>query len=129
MRNSSLLMLTFLITSVCSVLLAGCGGSGTSPNPAPTAATGTVNQNGQPVSSVVLNFQPTGAGALPAAVPVSDGKFEAQINPGRYTWYISEGSGADSRKAFATISEEFRAGSLDRQIDVAPGTALQLEIK
>lgn len=127
MRKSS--VLTFLITTVCSVLLIGCGVSGTSPNPAPTAAGGTVNQNGQPVSSVVLNFQPTGAGALPAAVPVTDGKFEAQINPGRYTWYISEGSGTDSKKSFAAISEEFRAGSLDRQIDVIPGTSLQLEIR
>ncbi len=126
MRNSSVLQ--FLVISVCSVFLVGCGGSVTTPNPEPTAVTGTVIQKGQPVANVVLNFQPTGAGALPAVVPLKDGKFEAQISPGRYTWYLSEGSGAESRKAFATISEEFQAGSLDRQIDVEPGKPLQLEV-
>ena len=127
MRNTSVFGL--FILSISSVFLSGCGDSGTAPNPEPTAVTGTVLQNGQPVSAVVLNFQPTGPGALPAAIPLKEGKFDAQISPGRYTWYVSEGADADSKKAFAAISEEFHAGSLDRQIDVKPATALQLEVK
>jgi len=105
-----------------AISVAGCGS--VTPNPDPAGVTGTVTHDGKPVSSVVLHFQPTGAGAQ-AMVTVTDGAFEADLMPGTYTYYITKGSSAE---AIATVDPKFAAGALDRQIEVSPGAALEIQL-
>jgi len=80
---------------------------------------GSVTVGGQPVSNVILQFQPTGEG-LPAPIPVTDGKYTATILPGQYAYFIGEGTDV---KAFESVPAEFRAATLDRQITVSSSTS------
>lgn len=105
-----------------SLALAGCGG--VTPNPEPIGVSGTVTHGGKPVSSVILNFQPTGVGTQ-AMVTVTDGAFEADLTPGTYTYYITKGN---SIEAIATVDPKYAAGSLDRQIEVKGGSQLEIEL-
>jgi hypothetical protein len=125
MRSASLV--TFI--TLCSMVI-GCGGTTPGANPAAVAVTGNVVRDGKPVSDVVLNLQPTGPGALPLAVTLKDGKFEAQVNPGKYTWYFSEASKdvKDAKKAFAAIPTSLQEGSMDRQIDVESGKPIEISV-
>ena len=111
-------------------MVIGCGGTTPGANPAAVAVTGNVVRDGKPVSDVVLNLQPTGPGALPLAVTLKDGKFEAQVNPGKYTWYFSEASKdvKDAKKAFAAIPTSLQEGSMDRQIDVESGKPIEISV-
>ena len=86
---------------------------------------GRVTKGGRPVSDVVLNLQPTGDGTQ-ATLPVKGGDFRGSITPGKYTYYISEANG--KTKAFASIPEKYREGSLDRQIEIEKGKSLDLTL-
>lgn len=99
------------------VAAAGCGS--VKMNPEPVNVSGSVTVGGQPVSNVILQFQPTGDG-LPAPVPVADGKFTASILPGQYAYFIGEGT---DLKAYEAVPAEFRAATLDRQITVSSSTS------
>jgi hypothetical protein len=94
-------------------------------NPDPVEVSGTVQAGGKSVTDVVLNLQPTGQGGQ-ATIPVKNGEFRGSVIPGRYTWYFTE---TRNTAAFRTIPEKYRAGSLDRQIDVKPGAALNLSME
>jgi len=102
--------------------VAGCGN--VTPNPDPVGVTGKVTHAGKPVESVILHFQPTGEGAQ-AMVTVANGEFQADIMPGTYTYYITKGNSAE---AIATIDPKFASGALDRQVEVAAGSALEIEL-
>jgi hypothetical protein len=107
------------------LLLGGCGYRDPGKNPDPVEVSGQVTKGGRPVSDVVLNFQPTGDGTQ-AAVPLKGGAFHGNITPGKYTYFISEVNGKS--KAFASIPEKYRAGSLDRQIEIEKGQSLDLTL-
>jgi len=102
--------------TVLAFVLAGCGAQ------APTAESveimAKVTKGGQPVVDVDLNFQPTGAG-LPRVIKLKDdGQFLTTMIPGTYTYYFTPGSRKD---AFEKIPAEYRAASMDRQIEINDG--------
>ncbi len=100
-------------TWLCALLFCGCGvHPGT--NPDPIQIVGSVLHNGKPISDVVLNLQATGAG-VQATLPIRNGTFQGNIVPGRYTFFISEGTSAG---AFKAIPPKYHQGSLDRQFDI-----------
>jgi hypothetical protein len=107
------------------LLIVGCGFKDPGKNPDPVEVSGRVTKGGRPVSDVVLNFQSTGEGTQ-AAMPVKGGDFRGAITPGKYTYYISEVSGKTT--AFAAIPEKYRAGSMDRQIEIESGKPLDLTL-
>jgi hypothetical protein len=114
---------------VLAAAMIGCGGSvnvGTNLEPVPIS--GTVVQAGKPVSGVLLNLQPTGAGNLPVAVEVKNGAFQAQAAPGRYTWFFEPSKDTAQAKAIEAIPEKYQRGAMDRQIDVASGSTLELKL-
>ena len=111
------------ISPLLGLVLVGCAGD-PGRNPDPVEVTGSVRVAGKPVTDVVLNLQPTGAGGQ-AAVPVRNGEFKGTVVPGRYTYYFTEGR---APAAYRAIPEKYRAGSLDRQIDVGPGDRLTLNL-
>lgn len=104
-------------------VLIGCGiNPGT--NPDPVDITGTVTLNNKPLSDVTFNLQPTGTGTQ-AALPVKGGEFKGKVTPGRYTYFISEGTKA---AAFKSVPSKYQLGSMDRQVDVAAGTKLEIKL-
>ena len=108
----------FLILFTAAV---GCGGVNATPFSEPVSVTGNVQMAGKPATDIAINFQPTGDG-LPAVVQVKDGKFEAQVTPGKYTWFVSKASSKTGERTLSTVPAAFQQGSLDRQIEVtAPG--------
>lgn len=106
------------------VFAIGC--SGTAPKAADmTEITGTVTMGGQPVSDVVLNLQPTGEGTI-AAIPVQQGKIKAMVTPGKYTYYITETP--KGKAVMAKLNPKYLAGAMDRQIDIAAGSTLNITL-
>jgi hypothetical protein len=105
------------------LVLIGCS-RGSGPNPDPIEVSGTVQLAGKPVTDVVLNLQPTGTGGQ-AAIPVKNGEFHGSVIPGRYTWYFTE---TKNLTAYRAIPEKYRAGSMDRQIDISSGAKLTLSM-
>ena len=95
----------------------------------PVDISGSVTVGDKPVSNVILNFQPTGAGTLPVMIPIKDGKFETTASPGRYAWYFEETKDGKNAKEFEAIPVEYRAADLDRQIDVSAGAELEFAIE
>lgn len=85
---------------------------------------GRVSQGGKVVTDVTFNLQPTGMGTQ-ATLPIKDGEFKGKVTPGRYTYYITEGS---KPAAYTGIPEKYRAGSMDRQIDVTAGSTLNITL-
>lgn len=102
----------------------GCGGVSITPNPDPIPVSGKVTVGGKPVTDVKINFQATEIG-LPAVADVKDGAFTANIVPGKYTYYFTEGKKPAS---FKSIPDAYRIGSLDRQKEITDGSALELAL-
>ena len=106
-------------------LLCGCGGVDPGTNPDPIDLTVNVTMAGKPANDLKFNFQPTGPGALPAVVDVVNGKVQAKVNPGMYTYYITAGK---SPAIFNAVPKAYHEGSLDRQIEVKPGETLEVKL-
>jgi len=53
-----------------------------------------------------------------ATLPVTNGSTKGVVTPGKYTYYLSQ---ASNPAAFEAIPEKFRAGSMDRQIEIKAG--------
>ena len=113
-----------VVALICGLLLlSGCGVSVT-PNPEPVDVSVTVTAGGKPVTDVKFNFQPIGDG-LPAVVDLTDGKLQAKVTPGEYTWFVSPGKKENS---FAAIPAVYHEGSLDRQLKVNGGDVIELKL-
>lgn len=99
----------------------GCGGVTATPFSEPVSVTGNVQMAGKPATDIAINFQPTGDG-LPAVVQVKDGKFEAQVTPGKYTWFVSQASSKTGERSLSKVPAAFQQGSMERQFEVTgPG--------
>ncbi|MCI0376870.1 MAG: hypothetical protein L0215_04640 [Gemmataceae bacterium] len=108
---------------LASLSLLGCGAH-SGKNPDPVEVEGRVTLKSKPVSGVTLQLQPTGTGTQ-ASLPLKDGTFRGSVTPGKYTYYVSEGS---NTAAFQVIPEKYRAGALDRQIHIGAGSKLDLTL-
>ena len=101
--------------------IAGCGGVSVTANPDPVAVTGNVTLAGKPATDIVVNLQPI-EGGLPAVVTVKDGKFEAQVTPGKYTYFVTKASTPSGERSLAKVPAVFLQGAMDRVIEVTgPG--------
>jgi hypothetical protein len=113
-------------------LLAGCGYETPLPS-TPAEVTGRVAGT---VKDAYLIFHPVGGAAQPAAVKLgAEGKFQATLTAGQYTWYLGvpETAGKTDRaraeKALKAVPAPFQQPSMDRRVDVAPGTVLDLAVR
>jgi len=110
--------LTVLIVSALA-LVVGCNSVDPGKSADMVDVSGTVSRGGKPVTDVTLNLQPTAKGSTQAALPVKNGQFKGKVTPGKYTYYVTEGS---NPAAFQAIPEKFHLGAADRQIEVDAGT-------
>lgn len=97
-------------------------------NPDPVEVTGQVTSaTGKPVTDVVLTFQPVDRGATATAV-VKNGQYKASVIPGTYTFFFAEGPKGVSPAGYNAIPEKYRAGSLDRKVEVKGAGEVNLSI-
>lgn len=113
-----------LLLPVLVLVAFGCGKIVPDANPEAVEVTGRVTQGGKAISDVTLTLQPTGTGTQ-ATLPVKDGNVKGTVTPGKYTYYITEGAKA---AAYKSIPEGYRAGSMDRQIEIKAGTTLDIKL-
>ena len=118
MQRSSALALLLLIAT-------GCGGVSITPTADPVSLSVSVTVAGKPANDINFNFQPV-EGGLPATVLVTNGKFEAQITPGKYTYFITAGK---SPAGFKPVPAAFHAGSLERLIEVKAGEPIDIKLE
>lgn len=108
---------TFLI-----VLLCGCGGINPGINPDPVEVTGKVTSGGRPVNDVTLVFHAI-KGGVQASVLVRQGQFTRAVVPGTYTYYFTKGA---SPAGLTSVPEKYRAGDMERQLQITNGCTLDL---
>lgn len=114
-------MLRLLLSLMLVGAIMGCGGVSVTPNPDPVAVTGNVTLAGKPATDIVVNFQPI-EGGLPAVCTVKDGKFEAQITPGKYTYFVSKAATPTGEKTLSKFPAPLQQGAMDRTVEVTgPG--------
>lgn len=110
---------------LASIALSGCGGYEKTTPGTDVEVSGSVNgPDGKPLKDCMIYFQPTGGLAQPAQFPLKDGKFSGKMLTGTYTYYINAPQMGDVRKGEAAIKglpEGWKAGSLDRQVQVKGG--------
>lgn len=101
--------------------LTGCGGYIQTEAGQQIDVSGIVNgPDSKPLNNVMIHFQATGGAAQGVNFPVKDGKFSGKMNAGKYTYYLG-GEGPKMEAALKSIPQTWKAGSLDRQIDVKAG--------
>jgi len=106
------------------LVIVGCGPSAR-PVPDAVEVSGSVNLAGSPVSDVVLNLHPT-SGGHPVVINVKEGSFTAEVTPGRYAYFFSEGK---VPAAFKAIPSEYLEPSLDREELVISGQSTEVIIE
>lgn len=114
-----------LLLPLLAVVLTGCGKMMPDANPDPVEVAGRVTLNGKGVSDVTLTLQVTGGTGAMATLPVKNGDAKGSVVPGKYTYFIAEGTNA---AAFQKIPNKYRAGAMDRQIEIAAGTTLHITL-
>lgn len=104
------------LISLIALAILSCSGCSSEPrkNPDPVDVTGTVTYKGKPLTDVVLNLQPTGGGH-PVAATVLDGKFKSLVTPGKYCYFITEGS---SPAGLKNVPNEYREATLDLRDEI-----------
>lgn len=121
---SASLRLTVLGLAV--VALAGCGSKATL-NSAPVAVTGKVSQAGQPVSGVVMVFQPLENGHIRELPVQKDGSFTGEFVAGKYAYYVTKPA-AVAPAAPSKVPAQYFQADLSRTVEVEPGTQLAIAL-
>ena len=110
------------------LVLVGCSVN-VGKNDDPVEVTGKVAfATGKPVSDVTLNLQPVKGGGH-AFATVKNGQFKAAVMPGTYTYFIAEGPKGSPPAAFDAIPDKYRAGAMDRQVEIKSGAVLDLKLE
>ena len=119
--------------TLCTVvlILAGCGGYIKTESGKEVEVSGRVNgPDGKPLKDIAIWFQGTGGASQSVMFATkADGTFTGKMNAGKYTFYLGAPLQGDTKKAEIVLKglpEVWKAGALERQIDVSGGT---LEIK
>lgn len=110
------------LCAVIVLLSMGCGGVNVGQVADPVGIIGQLTVEGLPLSGVRLNLQPIGEG-MPTGMAVTEGKFQGDVVPGKYTYFLSAGK---DPAVFKKVPEEYHSGSMDREVDVAAGATLDL---
>ena len=114
-----------LALTVAALTVVGCS-QPTRLNEAPISVSGKVSQGGQPVGDVQVTFQPLEKGH-PGSFPVgADGKFQGELIPGNYAYYVGKSPAPKSDAAIKKIDPKYLEANLTRSVDVAPGQELAI---
>lgn len=131
--NSGLMRRVFPAFATGVLLLTGCGGGASNDLPDLVPVTGTVTQDGKPLSGAVVTFEPATGGGISAGLTDDAGKFEllylqdlVGAVEGAHTVRISKMNGDAGDE---TIPEKFnRHSELMREVKSSGTNDFQIEI-
>jgi len=114
-----------IIVLMLTVGLTGCG-SQAKLKGTPVSVSGKVSQGSQPVSGVVMVFQPLGDGHVREFSIRKDGTFNGELVSGEYAYYIAKPtvSGAGPRK----LPPQYFEANLSRTVSVEPDKLLAITL-
>jgi hypothetical protein len=124
--NRSIFM-RLTVIAVAGVALAGCGSKATL-KPAPVAVSGKVSQAGQPVSGVVMVFQPLDDGYMRELPLQKDGSFNGEFIAGRYAYYVTRPAVPGAAQPPRSLDAKYFHADLTRTVTVEPGTQLAIAL-
>ena len=118
MRLFTLFMLIF-----CFV---GCG-SRVQLKPAPTQVSGKVSRGGQPLSGMVVVFQPLGDGHMREFPIQKDGSFRGELVTGEYAYYLAKRTGPGAMLT-PKLSAKYFEPDMSRTVTVEPDELLAIAL-
>ena len=118
MRLATLLMLVFYFV--------GCS-SEVKLKPTPMSVSGNVSQGGQPLSGMVLVFQPLGDGHVREFPLRKDGSFSGELVSGEYAYYLAKRTGFGAAQAPKPSARYFEA-DMSRTVTVEPDKLLAIAL-
>lgn len=123
MRNAKLLLLLVTASLVgCSYAVELKG--------EPALVQGKIaGSNGRPVGRVLLTLQPLEDGHLTPLEVSADGRFQGELVPGKYAYYVGKSSRSkSSTQALKGVDAKFFEPDMSRTIMVASGTELNIAL-
>ena len=111
----------------CLVLIVAVLGCGKGPVnlSEPVLVNGKVQWRGQPLNDTAISLQPLEQGHMALLRTDSTGKFNAEVIPGKYAYFIDAANNSNRGKV-AGIPSKYQQADLGRTVVVQPGEELQL---
>jgi hypothetical protein len=116
-----------IIVLMSTVGLTGCG-SQAKLKGTPVSVSGKVSQGSQPVSGVVMVFQPLGDGHVREFSIRKDGTFNGELISGEYAYYIAKPTVPGAAKAPIKLSSKYFEADLSRTVSVEPDKLLAIAL-
>jgi hypothetical protein len=107
----------------CSV---GCGSRATM-REAPVSVSGKVSQAGQPVSGVMIVFQPLGHGHMRELPVQRDGTFNGEFIAGVYAYYVAKPAAPPAQPP-RTLAAKYYQADMSRTVAIEPGAQLAIAL-
>jgi hypothetical protein len=116
-----------LIVSVLACGLCGCGSRATM-REAPVNITGKVSQAGQPVSGVMLVFQPLGHGHMRELPVQRNGTFNGEFIAGEYAYFVAKPTIPASVEPPRNLAPKYFQADMSRTVAIEPGAQLAISL-
>jgi hypothetical protein len=94
----------------------------------PLNVSGKVSQGGQPVSGIVVVFQPLGDGHLRELPIRKDGTFNGDLVCGEYAFYLAKSSSTPTVQSPTKVPAKYFEADLSRTITVEPDKLLAISL-
>ena len=116
-----------LIASVLAAGLVGCGSRATM-REAPVSVSGKVSQAGQPVSGVMMVFQPLGHGHMRELPVQRDGTFNGEFIAGEYAYFVAKPSVPTAVQPARSLPPKYFQADMSRTVAIEPGAQLAISL-
>ena len=107
--------------------LLGCG-SQAKLNGSPVSVSGKVSQGSQPVSGIVMIFQPLGDGHVREFPIHKDGTFNGELVSGEYAYYVAKPTVHSATQSPRRLAPKYFEADLSRTVAVEPGNQLAIAL-
>jgi hypothetical protein len=118
-------LLIVLILMVGLIGLVGCS-SEVKLKSAPVSMSGKALRGGQPVSGMVMIFQPLGDGHVREFPINRDGSFKGEVISGEYAYYVAKRPVPSAAPAPIKLSPKYFEADLSRTVTVEPDKLLAI---
>ena len=115
------------VALLLSIGFIGCGSHVKLKEP-PVNVTGKVSQSGQPLSGMMVVFQPLGDGHVREFPLRPDGTFNGELIRGEYAYYVTKGAVAAAAQKPITLSSKYFEADLSRTVTVEPDKLLAITL-
>jgi hypothetical protein len=96
---------------------------------APVSVLGTVSRSGQPLSGMVMIFQPLDDGHVREFPIGKNGTFEGKLVSGEYAYYVAKPTVRRSAaQSLSSLSPKYFEADLSRTVTVEPGNQIAIAL-